>query len=73
MRWCRPTTPDDRELIAQAEALAQRLLSDARVLGPVLGLMRAADLSQAIEWQNQPAYGLTAGLQSPTPPLPIDA
>jgi len=35
--------------------------------GPVLGLMRAGDLSQAIEWQNQPAYGLTAGLQSLDP------
>ncbi len=29
LRWCRPTTRDDRELIARAEALAQRLLSDA--------------------------------------------
>ena len=35
--------------------------------GPVLGLMRAADLDQAIAWQNQPAYGLTAGLQSLDP------
>jgi RHH-type proline utilization regulon transcriptional repressor/proline dehydrogenase/delta 1-pyrroline-5-carboxylate dehydrogenase len=35
--------------------------------GPVLGLMRAADLAQAIEWQNQPAYGLTAGLHSLDP------
>jgi RHH-type proline utilization regulon transcriptional repressor/proline dehydrogenase/delta 1-pyrroline-5-carboxylate dehydrogenase len=35
--------------------------------GPVLGLMCAADLGQAIEWQNQPAYGLTAGLQSLDP------
>lgn len=35
--------------------------------GPVLGLMRAADLDQAIVWQNQPAYGLTAGLQSLDP------
>lgn len=35
--------------------------------GPVLGLMRAADLDQAIGWQNQPAYGLTAGLQSLDP------
>ncbi len=29
--------------------------------------MRAADLDQAIAWQNQPAYGLTAGLQSLDP------
>jgi RHH-type proline utilization regulon transcriptional repressor/proline dehydrogenase/delta 1-pyrroline-5-carboxylate dehydrogenase len=35
--------------------------------GPVLGLMRAADLDQAIAWQNQPPYGLTAGLQSLDP------
>ncbi|MHB1930923.1 MAG: aldehyde dehydrogenase family protein, partial [Acidimicrobiales bacterium] len=35
--------------------------------GPVLGLMRAADLDQAIAWQNQPAYGLTAGLHSLDP------
>jgi len=35
--------------------------------GPVLGLMRAADLEQAIAWQNQPAYGLTAGLQALDP------
>ena len=35
--------------------------------GPVLGLMRAADLGEAIAWQNQPAYGLTAGLHSLDP------
>jgi RHH-type proline utilization regulon transcriptional repressor/proline dehydrogenase/delta 1-pyrroline-5-carboxylate dehydrogenase len=35
--------------------------------GPVLGLMRAEDLTEAIGWQNQPAYGLTAGLQSLDP------
>lgn len=35
--------------------------------GPVLGLMRAADLDEAIVWQNQPACGLTAGLQSLDP------
>jgi RHH-type proline utilization regulon transcriptional repressor/proline dehydrogenase/delta 1-pyrroline-5-carboxylate dehydrogenase len=35
--------------------------------GPVLGLMRAADLDEAIVWQNQPAFGLTAGLQSLDP------
>lgn len=35
--------------------------------GPVLGLMRAADLSQAISWQNATAYGLTAGLHSLDP------
>ncbi|HEX3804710.1 MAG TPA: bifunctional proline dehydrogenase/L-glutamate gamma-semialdehyde dehydrogenase [Solirubrobacteraceae bacterium] len=35
--------------------------------GPVLGLMRAADLDEAITLQNQPAYGLTAGLQSLDP------
>jgi RHH-type proline utilization regulon transcriptional repressor/proline dehydrogenase/delta 1-pyrroline-5-carboxylate dehydrogenase len=35
--------------------------------GPVLGLMRAADLDEAIVWQNQPSYGLTAGLQSLDP------
>ena len=35
--------------------------------GPVLGVMRAADLDQAIRWQNQPAYGLTAGLHALDP------
>jgi len=35
--------------------------------GPVLGLMRARDLDQAIAWQNQPAYGLCAGLQALDP------
>ncbi len=35
--------------------------------GPVLGIMRAADLDQAIRWQNQPAYGLTAGLHALDP------
>lgn len=35
--------------------------------GPVLGLMRAAGLDEAIAWQNQPAYGLTAGLHSLDP------
>ena len=35
--------------------------------GPVLGVMRARDLDQALAWQNQPAYGLTAGLQALDP------
>ncbi len=35
--------------------------------GPVLGIMRAADLDEAIRWQNQPAYGLTAGSACPRP------
>jgi RHH-type proline utilization regulon transcriptional repressor/proline dehydrogenase/delta 1-pyrroline-5-carboxylate dehydrogenase len=35
--------------------------------GPVLGVMRAANLDEAIEWQNQPAYGLTAGLHALDP------
>jgi RHH-type proline utilization regulon transcriptional repressor/proline dehydrogenase/delta 1-pyrroline-5-carboxylate dehydrogenase len=35
--------------------------------GPVLGVMRASDLDEAIAWQNQPAYGLTAGLQALDP------
>jgi RHH-type proline utilization regulon transcriptional repressor/proline dehydrogenase/delta 1-pyrroline-5-carboxylate dehydrogenase len=35
--------------------------------GPVLGVMRAADLGEAIRWQNQPAYGLTAGLHALDP------
>ncbi len=30
--------------------------------GPVLGVMRAENLDQAIEWQNQVAYGLTGGI-----------
>ncbi len=32
--------------------------------GPVLGVMRAPDLETAIEWQNAPAYGLTAGIHA---------
>ncbi len=35
--------------------------------GPVLGVMRAADLDEAIRWQNQPTYGLTAGLHALDP------
>ena len=35
--------------------------------GPVLGVMRARDLDEAIAWQNSPAYGLTAGLQALDP------
>lgn len=36
--------------------------------GPVLGIMAAADLDEAIALQNDVAYGLTAGLQSLEPP-----
>ena len=32
--------------------------------GPVLGVMKAKDLEQAIDWQNSVPYGLTAGIQS---------
>ena len=35
--------------------------------GPVLGVMEAASLEQATEWQNQVDYGLTAGLHSLDP------
>jgi RHH-type transcriptional regulator, proline utilization regulon repressor / proline dehydrogenase / delta 1-pyrroline-5-carboxylate dehydrogenase len=35
--------------------------------GPVLGVMRAVDLDEAIRWQNQPAFGLTAGLHALDP------
>jgi RHH-type proline utilization regulon transcriptional repressor/proline dehydrogenase/delta 1-pyrroline-5-carboxylate dehydrogenase len=35
--------------------------------GPVLGVMRAANLDEAISWQNQTAYGLTAGLHALDP------
>ena len=35
--------------------------------GPVLGLMRADSLQQAIDWQNAVAFGLTAGLHSLDP------
>lgn len=34
------------------------------VFGPVLGLMNAADLDEAITWQNATAFGLTGGLHS---------
>ena len=32
--------------------------------GPVLGIMHARTLDEAIDWQNEVAYGLTAGLHS---------
>ncbi|KRC63537.1 1-pyrroline-5-carboxylate dehydrogenase [Aeromicrobium sp. Root236] len=32
--------------------------------GPVLGIMKAKSLQQAIEWQNATDYGLTAGIHS---------
>ena len=35
--------------------------------GPVLGLMRANDLTHAIDLQNAPIYGLTGGIQSLDP------
>ncbi|HEX6395763.1 MAG TPA: bifunctional proline dehydrogenase/L-glutamate gamma-semialdehyde dehydrogenase, partial [Acidimicrobiales bacterium] len=35
--------------------------------GPVLGVMRARDLDEAIEFQNTPLYGLTAGLHALDP------
>ncbi len=35
--------------------------------GPVLGVMRADGLDQAVEWQNAVPYGLTAGLHSLDP------
>lgn len=34
------------------------------VFGPVLGIMRARDLTEAIRIQNMPDYGLTAGIHS---------
>lgn len=34
------------------------------VFGPVLGLMHAPDLDQALAWQNAVDYGLTAGIHS---------
>jgi RHH-type proline utilization regulon transcriptional repressor/proline dehydrogenase/delta 1-pyrroline-5-carboxylate dehydrogenase len=34
------------------------------VFGPVLGIMKAKDLSEAIKLQNAPDYGLTAGIHS---------
>ncbi len=35
--------------------------------GPVLGVMRARDLEEALAWQNAVPYGLTAGLSSLDP------
>lgn len=35
--------------------------------GPVLGLMRASSLAEAVEWQNNTPYGLTAGIHSLDP------
>lgn len=35
--------------------------------GPVLGLMRATSLGEAVRWQNEVEYGLTAGIHSLDP------
>ncbi len=35
--------------------------------GPILGIMRAANLEEAIEWQNATDFGLTAGIHSLDP------
>lgn len=35
--------------------------------GPVLGLMRASSLHEALQWQNEVEYGLTAGIHSLDP------
>lgn len=35
--------------------------------GPVLGIMRARDLEEALSWQNGTPFGLTAGLQALDP------
>ena len=35
--------------------------------GPVLGIMHASSLEEAVEWQNSTAFGLTAGLHSLDP------
>ena len=35
--------------------------------GPVLGVMRAADLDETIDWQNAVDYGLTGGIESLDP------
>jgi len=35
--------------------------------GPVLGLMRARDLDEAIAWQNETPFGLTAGIHALDP------
>lgn len=37
---------------------------ETEVFGPVLGLMHAKDLDQALEWQSGVEYGLTAGIHS---------
>lgn len=37
---------------------------ETEVFGPVLGLMHAKDLEQAMQWQNAVDYGLTAGIHS---------
>ena len=39
-------------------------LHRTEVFGPVLALMEAADLDEALEWQNSVGYGLTGGLHS---------
>ena len=58
------------QLFTPAVKLGVRPGSDFHLVecfGPVLGLMRAKDLGQAISWQNAPAYGLTAGIHSLDP------
>ena len=66
--WLRPTrvagqanmvTPAIKAGVAPGSKLHLR-----ETFGPVLGLMRAHDLPEAIRWQNATPFGLTAGLHA---------
>ena len=72
-RWLvRPSPLDEQGLSVVAGGQGRRAAAGSpfhltECFGPVLGIMRAADLDEAIRWQNQPAYGLTAGLHALDP------
>jgi RHH-type proline utilization regulon transcriptional repressor/proline dehydrogenase/delta 1-pyrroline-5-carboxylate dehydrogenase len=42
-------------------------IAQEEIFGPVLSVLKARDLSQAIEWANHTAYALTAGIFSRSP------
>lgn len=63
-------TPSDRCLWSPGIKMGVRPGSwfhRSECFGPVLGLMRAESLQQAIAWQNDTPYGLTAGIHSLDP------
>lgn len=66
--WLRPSSPaGNRHLVTPAIKAGVRpgsRLHQRESFGPLLGVMRASSLDEAIEMQNATPYGLTAGLHS---------